>query len=166
MRAYLDTEFSNTTAPDLISVGLVLASGEEFYAERTDVGNDVCSDFVKAIVLKKLGRFPGRAFDQDGMRWALCAWLTTMLKRHGTVELASDIELDTRLVAQLLGDDLPAGVTMVDVYDERSDLAREAFFMKAILDGRPDEDHHALYDARALRHACECGEIKAPCPGS
>lgn len=154
MRGYLDTEFTAFTAPSLMAIGIVLESGEEFYAECTDFCRDRCSDFVKDVVLKKLGRMPDRVFDRAGMQSALAAWLTMLVQRHGSVEIGTDFDLDRVLLVQVLEGAMPGGVTFIDVYEQRDDVLREQFFMHAMMEGRQDEDHHALYDARALRYAC------------
>ena len=50
MIIFLDTEFTDFVRPDLISIGLVIEDGREFYAERTDYRPDTCSDSVRESV--------------------------------------------------------------------------------------------------------------------
>jgi hypothetical protein len=59
MLVFLDTEFSDFTRPDLISLALVAEDGREFYAERTDYTATRCTEFVRETVLPLLGRVPG-----------------------------------------------------------------------------------------------------------
>jgi hypothetical protein len=47
MLVFLDTEFSDFTRPDLISLALVAEDGREFYAERTDYTATRCTEFVQ-----------------------------------------------------------------------------------------------------------------------
>ena len=61
MLVFLDTEFTDFTWPNLISLALVSEDGREFYAERTDYHRDDCSQFVRDNVQPLLGRVPGAA---------------------------------------------------------------------------------------------------------
>lgn len=53
-RVYIDTEFTDFLNTELISIGCVAETGEEFYAELTDYRCSICSDFVKSVVVPLL----------------------------------------------------------------------------------------------------------------
>ncbi|MCZ8132571.1 MAG: hypothetical protein O9284_14900 [Steroidobacteraceae bacterium] len=55
MPIFIDTEFTDLRAPQLISLGLVAEDGREFYAERCDLPVDACTPFVERKVLPLLG---------------------------------------------------------------------------------------------------------------
>jgi len=61
MLVFLDTEFTQFAAPDLISIALVAEDGREFYGERSDYNRESCSAFVVETVVPLLGRVPGAA---------------------------------------------------------------------------------------------------------
>lgn len=54
MNIFIDTEFTDFIDPQLISMGLVAASGEEFYVEAPYF-KPSCSTFVKEVVIPLLG---------------------------------------------------------------------------------------------------------------
>ncbi len=56
MRIFIDTEFTDHTHPDLISIGIAAEGGQVFYAERTDYRYEDCSTFVRNEVIPLLGR--------------------------------------------------------------------------------------------------------------
>ncbi|HJV74795.1 MAG TPA: hypothetical protein VJ654_11280 [Noviherbaspirillum sp.] len=159
MKIYLDTEFTNLNEfhRELISIGLVSEEGMEFYAERNDYALDKCSDFVKDIVLPKLGRVPDRVMSRNLMRDELRRWLSEVKGAHGWVEICYDFIGDWQLMRELLDCEIPGWITYHNVYLaylECDKQKREQFFANAVIDGTGEDDHHALFDARALRLAC------------
>lgn len=50
LNVFLDTEFSNFIETDLISIGMVAQTGEEFYAE-VPYPDAACSPFVREVVV-------------------------------------------------------------------------------------------------------------------
>ena len=50
MPVFIDTEFTDFTQIDLISIALVSEDGREFYAERTDYRHEDCNGFVRVVV--------------------------------------------------------------------------------------------------------------------
>jgi len=144
MYIFLDTEFTDFVAPSLISIGLVTESGQQFYAERNDVDLSCCSDFLKIVVLPKLGRFPRRIVDSTQMAEQLVAWVSQFACQQPTI--VYDFHVDWTLFVEALGRDVPPWLAHRNVDDQIDDLAREWFFVESGLD-----DHHALNDALANR---------------
>ncbi|MGF6789667.1 hypothetical protein [Paraburkholderia sp. 35.1] len=56
-RYFIGTEFTGFESCELVSVAIVGENACEFYGERTDYDAALCSDFVPAGVLPRLGRF-------------------------------------------------------------------------------------------------------------
>lgn len=154
-RIYIDTEFTTleTERRQLISLGAVSESGDEFYVEAP-FNEEFCSDFTRRIVLPKLGLVPGRAMAREDACQELLRWLEAVRGSQRRVSVCYDYAGDWELMRELLGEEVPQWLSHTDVYRQRDDLRREEFFMRAVINDRPDADHHALYDARALRHAC------------
>jgi hypothetical protein len=159
-RIFIDTEFT-TLEPErrqLISLGAVADTGDtEFYAE-VPFDTSLCSDFTRAIVLPKLGRIPGCTMTRNEAGHALLAWLAHVRGPFDWVEICYDFTGDWELMRELINSQVPGWMAYQNVYRLRRDLLLEQYFMEAAIDNRPDEDHHALYDARALRHACGSAE--------
>ncbi len=102
MRAvYIDTEFTQLSIDRrLISLALVVSTGEEFYVELSDGWDEAeCSDFVKAVVLPQL----------DHARYGLTTEaarreLRRFLEGLGSVEIVGDaLQWDCPLIIELLG---------------------------------------------------------------
>ena len=74
-RYFIDTEFTDFEAPQLISLAIVGENGSEFYGECTDYDAARCSDFVRAVVVPQLGRFKVRAIPFDQFRQAVRTWI-------------------------------------------------------------------------------------------
>jgi hypothetical protein len=141
MYLFVDCEFTDFIACELISIGLVADDGREFYGERSDYDQASCNQFVRAAVLPQLGRWPDRVFTRDGLRDALLAWLGEF-DNDGYV--CVDDATDWDLLLDALGE-VPArwkGVLVCQLVDQ---ARRERYFAEH------GERHHALHDARALR---------------
>lgn len=52
LKVFIDTEFTSFFQTRLISLGIVAASGEEFYVEIPFLDNE-CSDFVREVVVPR-----------------------------------------------------------------------------------------------------------------
>ena len=145
-RFFLDTEFTDFKAPQLISVAIVGEDGREFYAERSDFENRLCSDFVHRVVLPLLGQHPGRSMPLSQLRDELGTWLQAVPIKPKPV-LCYDFEGDIDLVEQLLGGPLPRGWKIENV-ERKIDIARRTAYLE-----QHGAEHHALHDARANAHA-------------
>ncbi|KAG8152296.1 3'-5' exoribonuclease [Burkholderia catarinensis] len=146
-RFFIDTEFTDFEAPQLISLAIVGENGSEFYGECTDFDAARCSDFVRALVLPQLGRFREQAMPFDQLRGALRAWITGIPAQSKPV-LCYDHETDSNLLRLLLDEPLPDGWALEDIRGLLDSRRRAAYF------ARHSGEHHALHDARANAYAC------------
>jgi hypothetical protein len=166
---YLDTEFTDLLAPELLSLGMVSAAGDEHYVEL-DVNSASsaktfaqASDFVRHNgVLEQWGRVPGRTATYEQMGHTTARWLREHVARMGQSALiAFDYAPDYALLARLLRD---AGqwdvvgplVRPINVLQlsSRFDGSLGADAAYTAMRRRGLERHHALADAHALRAAC------------
>lgn len=146
-RFFIDTEFTDFEAPQLISLAIVGENGSEFYGECTDYDAARCSDFIRAVVLPQLGRFRGRAMLFDQLRRALRIWIEG-IPAHSKPVLCYDHETDLDLLWCLLDSPLPDGWVLEDIRGLLDSRRRTSYFL------RHGGEHHALYDARANAYAC------------
>ena len=140
-RYFIDTEFTDWKASQLISIAIVSEDGREFYGECSDFERPLCSDFVRAVVLPQLGQFPGRSMPLAQLRDELQAWLLAVGKKPRPV-LCYDSDGDYQLLTELLGGPLPPGWQHENVF-LNIDPERLAQYI-AVHGG----EHHALHDAR------------------
>ncbi len=146
MILFLDTEFTDFHAPELISVGLVSECGRlEFYAERTDFNLRLCNEFVLAKVLPKLGYGP--RFNSVELAAALRNWLDQVhaLDVASAVLVLYDYDTDFALLKAALGD-LPAWLEGANI----SGHINHVGWARDGLEESPTA-HHALHDALELR---------------
>ncbi|MGK5077391.1 hypothetical protein [Janthinobacterium sp. HLX7-2] len=144
---FLDTEFTSFHDPELISIGLVAATGEEFYAE-VPYSVESCSEFVRDIVLPLLGADPLAACSLEDLRIRLLNWLA-IVKIDDDVCICCDSEFDEKLILRVFDFPLPSYVRLRLVGTRHiNELLRYEFHLKNCL-----PEHHALNDARALRYA-------------
>ncbi len=142
MRYFIDTEFTDFTDSRLISLALVGEDGSEFYGEVSDFEQPRCNNFVRAVVLPQLGKFPGRSMPLIQLRDELQAWLLAVPLKPRPV-LCYDSGADYELVTDLLGGPLPRGWKHENVF-LKIDAERWAQYIAV-----HGSEHHALYDARA-----------------
>ncbi len=140
---FIDSEFTNLTEPRLISVGAVATDATAFYCELSDFPVPHCSPFVRSTVLPLLD---GDAVPHPMAKQSFAQWLNARSAAAPAV-LVSDSGFDRWAIADLLGrEDLPPGVQWVRVpitYEFLDETAHQLGLRR----------HHALDDARALRHA-------------
>lgn len=150
---FVDSEFTRLNHPELISIGAVATDATAFYAEVRGWNPDRTSEFVREVVMPLLD---GDSVPMAMAAEAFAAWLDARARRAPTT-IISDSGFDRWAIAELLGkEDLPAGVEWkrVTVAYEELDQATEALNLRR---------HHALDDARALRHLL-LGPRAAPAP--
>ena len=150
MRIFLDTEFTDFSAPRLISFGLASEDGREFYAELTDGWQpEHCTEFVTDVVLPLLGGDPAARLSRDAAGEHLAHWLTGI---EESVTLIYDTETDWRLLSQLLWpwQDVVAVEGVLLGWPGFAMARRHEDLLEALLHDNPRR-HHALVDARALR---------------
>ncbi len=156
MRVYFDTEFTQFTQPDLISIGLVAADGREFYAVMKSIPLKQCSAFVREVVLPIIEHWPSATLDRRELAQSLRQWFNEMAE---PCEVVCDFATDADLLIELIGGETDhalralniARVTVLSV--TQCEQIAEAFD-RYFTEPRQWPRHHALEDARALRHAC------------
>ncbi len=139
---FLDTEFTHLLQPQLISVGAVATDGNAFYCEISGWPREQASDFVVRQVLPLLD---GDAVPYSTAAQAFASWLGERAARP--VIVITDSAYDRWALAGLLGGEaLPDGMCWqrVPLPYERLDAVVAAMGLRR---------HHALDDARGLRHA-------------
>jgi hypothetical protein len=149
MRLYLDTEFTDFTNSELISIGIVDENGREFYAERNDFQRELCSDFVRETVLPLLGQYPsGIIGTKRHIAYRLSQWLEEYREWEEGATICVDYQTDWDLFVDLMGD-APAMefITCENVWGDLNLPLIETWWEKT---GLPR--HMALYDAKANRH--------------
>ncbi|SDP81876.1 protein of unknown function [Ralstonia sp. 25mfcol4.1] len=146
-RYFIDTEFSDFRAPEVLSIAIVGESGVEFYGERTDYSEARCSDFVRAVVVPQFGRFEGRAMILGRLRQELRDWVAAIPAASKPV-LCYDHAVDLAMLRSLLSERLPDGWAFEDISGQLDVDRRAAYFL------RYGGEHHALHDARANAYAC------------
>lgn len=144
LRIFLDTEFTNLNERHLISIALV-ADRQDFYAEVDGFPVDRCSDFVQKTVLPQLGKAAAARMKPEVLRSALRGWLEQIRGDEPEVAVAFDYEGDWKLLIQAIGE-APVWLKAQDVRGNTDETVRKEFFN---MTGLPE--HHALYDAKALK---------------
>jgi diamine N-acetyltransferase len=139
---FIDSEFTSLETPELISVGAVATDSTAFYAEVRGWNPERATDFVKQVVMPLLD---GDAVPMPVASEAFSTWLDERAGRAPTT-IISDSGFDRWALAELLGrEDLPGGINWkrVPISYEELDEATKLLSLRR---------HHALDDARALRH--------------
>ena len=147
LKIFIDTEFTDFTGPQLISVGLAAESGETFYAEL-QFDYLAASEFVFEHVIPLLTPEIS-ALSHADFRLKLSHWLNEVRPGDEDVEICFDFDGDFMLLDHAAGE-LPKWCRPRRVGAEVSELLRREFFM---INSLPD--HHALNDAMALRYSFE-----------
>jgi len=166
VEVYLDTEFTDLDEPNLLSIGLVSARGDEFYAELDlELGDTrdrmrVVSEFVlHGPVLTQWGLVAGAGCSHLELGRRAGAWLRDRSAVDGGVEVLSDCRLDYELLAGALShagvlESLRAAITnrtIGSVVESPSGQRAQAAAFELISRERGLLQHHALADAIALR---------------
>ena len=147
LKIFIDTEFTDTVEPQLISVGLAAESGELFYAElQFDYMR--ASEFVFRHVIPLLTPETSVLSYVD-FRQKLGDWLDEVRPEGEAVEICFDFDGDFTLL-DYAARELPEWCRPRNVAAEVNELFRYEFFRIHKL-----PDHHALNDAMALRYAFE-----------
>lgn len=155
---FLDTEFTTLDpSSELLSLGLVPMQEHlpELYLERCDYRRDSCSEFVQKTVLPSFGRHPEAVCKYVQMSYRIHQW--AKLLGAGPFTLVCDSDWDERHVGRLMGGLYPENLSATPriISNIASDLAFEIRQLKYFRDLRLLQ-HHALYDARAIRYAYRC----------
>lgn len=166
---YLDTEFTDLLAPELLSLGMVSATGDEHYVEL-DINDPTSADTLAAAsefvrhcgILEQWGRVPHSAVSRPAMGERTARWLQQQAAHLSQpAVIAFDYAPDFELLEYLLRDadqweSVREVVRPLNVAELASSLdgALSAEAAYAALRRRGLERHHALADAHALRAAC------------
>lgn len=164
---FLDTEFTDFVACDLISIGLKAETGEEFYGENLDFNGNLSSDFVRDNIYPLLNpEVHGKKRVELSAR--LWQWLDEL--PCDKVEIYTDYGTDWSLMFGLLEDHHPKLMGPVDIFSKlgaqclvTSALSGPDGFSRAFEQLRKkfyeeflnhfmetkEIQHHALSDARA-----------------
>ena len=146
-RYFIDTEFSDFQAPEVLSIAIVGENGVEFYGERTDFSAERCSDFVRAVVVPQFGQIDGRAMTLGSLRQALLQWIADIPSMSKPV-ICYDHAVDLAMLQFLLDGQLPEYWAFESVSGRLNAARRAAYYRKN------GGEHHALHDARANAYAC------------
>lgn len=150
MLVFLDTEFTDFTSPDLISLALVAEDGREFYAELDDYQRGNCNDFVRKNVVPLLNRVPGATCNRAELTRRLRAWFDSLPEKTTIIyDFAGDWQLLSK--AMFSQQQLPPinfGEPLhLDSHTITHPVFEQALNFTYTQDWPP---HHALADARAL----------------
>jgi hypothetical protein len=146
MRIFLDTEFTDFVDTQLISIGLVAESGQQFYAELNDFDLARCSRFVVDAVLPQLYKNPAQLMSTFQVRECLMNWLAQFSSQNPVI--CYDFYGDLELFQNLMTGATPSWLSHLNVYPWIDQVVLEQFFEDLGL-----SRHHALNDAIANRFA-------------
>lgn len=148
MLIFLDTEYTDTTLKDLISIGMVSEDGQhELYLEVQDFDRTKCSPFVIRQVLPLLGTMATAITPRTNLQGRLREWFATLPR---SIAIACDSPIDRQLLSDVFENAWPENIT--GWFDLRPLIDTSAFHgavEKYHTMERPW--HHALYDAQAHR---------------
>ena len=172
LNVFLDTEFTNFLDTDLISIGMVAQTGEEFYAE-VPYPDAACSPFVREVVVPLLDRKPLSFCSKPELGRRILSWLNIVRPRSDSdVCICYDYETDWCLFADAFDEQIfrpmsdhfqgripccvpshmpsrmPRWIQRANVNRNINALMQWDFYKQRQL-----SEHHALNDAGALRHA-------------
>lgn len=143
---FLDTEFTSFDNPELISIGLASSDGDEFYAE-VPYWHPSCSGFVHDVVVPLLSKTCQISFED--LRRDLSDWLNFIRLRDERVIVCFDSDYDKILFLRIFDNSPPNFVVFRGIgYRHLNGRMRAEYYRKNGVN-----EHHALNDAMALRHA-------------
>ncbi len=163
IQVYFDTEFSDMLNPQLLSIGLISESGQELYIEVASAKEMVVSDFVKAEVLPLFGKHNPLVLEYDAIAPMLENWFDQLRggNREIGIVLVSDYPTDWMLVAELK-EPMPGtpswtraaniGSRMIQSLMNSGRQVTEYFDAIEEYHRAHKQQHHALVDARAMKH--------------
>lgn len=146
-RIFIDTEFTDLVDMHLIALAAVSEDGDEYYAEVDDYPIDSCNAFVRESVLPHLSQAPGAVMSRERLGASLRKWLDQVRGERELVVLSYDYAGDYALFVEALGD-APWWLRADNIRHRIDEEHRARFFEIA-----RSRQHHALWDARALRAA-------------
>lgn len=153
MKIFFDTEFTGlTSAPRLLSIGLVAENDAALYIEFTDGWTEAqCSPWVRANVMPMLGCGERLTRRDAGAR--IFAWL---LLFESPPTLLGETTWDTELFAELAREcRFESGLIQLRALSFQDKAQANAFeaARQLYFSAQQASQHHALADARAFRAA-------------
>ena len=147
MKLFLDTEFTDFTHPELLSIGLVDELGNHFYGEN--YYEKQLNRFVTEHVVSQWGKIPNSLYlDNEMLARHLVKWLSDYTE---PLDICYDYHTDADLFEYLIRDSVQV------TYSNISYLNGTEYQLAAIKEwARIEKEmgivrHHALADAYALR---------------
>ena len=149
MKLFLDTEFTDFTDPELISIGIVDENGREFYGESISFRRERCSSFVVETVLPLLGQSDAIVGTLQHIAYKLEQWLEEYRECGAIicVDYQTDWELFTILLSKLPKRSNMNFITCQNIWNNLDGRSITQWWEDTQL-----PQHHALYDAHANRH--------------
>lgn len=169
MILFLDTEWADADARELVSMGLVSEDDRfSFYAE-IDPLPLAPTEFVRSVVYPLLRAEPGVAASASEFRQRLRRFVATVAGATSPILIGFDSESDWRHFVQVLGpeDELLTG-NLVRPFDLNSLGAAYVIGLEQHFELEPAarrKRHHALVDAYAARRGYQWARrVQAPRP--
>lgn len=150
MDYYLDTEFAERPCTiDLISIGLVREDGVSYYAESSEVNEDLCNTWVRERVLPQR-TLPHSRRTRNLIRRDILAFIGDDTPRFWGYFADYDWVVFCWLFGSMI--DLPKGWPMFCL-DLKQELNRLQISKDLLPKQNPESEHHALADALWIREA-------------
>lgn len=170
---HIDTEFTDFSNGDLISIGCAADNDSEFYGENSDFNKSLSSDFVKDHVYPLLTP-ESRAMKRPELASRLWQWFNDLPTEF--IVIAFDYSTDYDLLIDLLGEIHPKIIEARNIYnaiyfsiDEQTKAlggsgtdyenrvkkvkAKFELYLMDYFFRTKEKNHHALSDAKANREA-------------
>lgn len=148
MRIFIDTEFTDFVNPELISVGMVAESGQEFYAE-VPFNDALCSAFVREVVIPLLSIKTEHYCSVSLLGQRMIDWLASVRQGDDEILICVGFQTDWDLFVHAAKGNVPEWCRPRYIGRQINELMRYDFHQRNKL-----PEHHALNDARANHYAC------------
>lgn len=148
MKIFLDTEYTDFGVNrQLISIGMVADSGEEFYMELP-FDRALCNEFVIDNILPLLHKEPlTEPYAEGNLRNTLLKWFSIVKRRNEMIEVCTDSQSDWDLLIKALEYNVPKDIIHINIEEKLVYNRMFEFWEETKL-----PEHHALYDAKANKH--------------
>jgi hypothetical protein len=170
IRVFIDTEFTDFINCDLISLGAVASTGEEFYAENSEYYKNMASAWVRENIIPTLnfGKFGMRRLELSARFWC---WLIEL--EADEIIITSDHSIDIDILKELFRNDKHPKIVSFEVIPQiisressaiaahlgimgNSFILANTHFQKCVdsyFVANAESRHNALSDARAIKFA-------------
>ena len=147
MKIFLDTEYTDFGVNrQLISIGMVADSDEEFYMEFP-FDYKLCNEFVIDNVLPLLNKEQlTEPYKEGNARSSILNWFSIVRRKEETIEVCSDSQSDWDLLIKALEYNVPQYIVHTNIEENLVYNRMFEFWEETKL-----PEHHALYDAKANR---------------